>query len=431
MTTPAGDARRRSVRLSLILAIAAVIIVLLALFTPEAESGRSGDDRLSSLSTGPLGAQGLYELAERLGWRVARRYDDTTLAGDSGVVQLVLAPPVSPSAIETHEMLERVRRGGALLYVMPDGGGDALDDSLRVRHGDAGVLAPAAEAATCPPRERGFSELASSLWPDSRVHLWTLRWRKNARPALTVFASVDHVVVTEITRSPRTFDTSSVAAAGFTYGRGRVVVVADPDLLRNDVLRICHWGAAVIAVRMLEYLSGRDEPPPHRDQLVFDEYHQGRGVHPGTFRGIALYLSRAASGHMLLQLGAAGLLVLLAVGPRALPPRDSERIERRSPIEHVEALARAYLQVGATKTATARLLHGVRRRVEHAAGGGSRSASDEAFLDWAARRASDRGEDIALIRRALTTSLKARDLEAVGSALRRVELSLTNMGVRS
>jgi hypothetical protein len=204
-----------------------------------------------------------------------------------------------------------------------------------------------------------------------------------------------------------------------------VAVIADPDLLRNDVMRVCRWGADVAAVRVLEYVSV-DGPGGRRDRLVFDEYHQGFGDQPGTMRGIFRYLGRTASGHLVLQLAGAGLVLLLAIGPRLLTPRPTERIERRSPLEHVDALARAYRMVGASRTATSRLLHGVRRRVEHALGLHAAASGDDAFLAWAESRAPSRATDIGLIRRALAQRVSRRDLEAVGAALTRLEAVLTS-----
>jgi hypothetical protein len=127
-----------------------------------------------------------------------------------------------------------------------------------------------------------------------------------------------------------------------------------------------------------------------------------------------------------LQLALAGLVLLLAIGPRLLPPRPAERIERRSPLEHVDALARAYRAIGASRTATSRLVHGVRRRVEHALGFRAASSGDDAFLAWAEQRVSARTSDVALIRRALAQPVSRRDLEAVGAALTRLEAGLTS-----
>jgi hypothetical protein len=254
------------------------------------------------------------------------------------------------------------------------------------------------------------------MWTDQTVRLWRFSWTRH-RPA-------DAVIFARSTLERDMKDTSvarsAPAAAGFPFGAGRVVVLSDPDLLRNDVLRVCRFGLDVVATRMLEYLAAGT---PRRDRLVFDEYHQGFGTHPGTLRAIALYLARAPSGHVLLQGLLAGLVLLLALGPRALPVHDEERVERRSPLEHVGALAQAYARVGATRTATARLVRGLRRRVERSGSEHGRGQSDAGFLDQTAASAARAG-DVAIVRRALETSVSRREFEAVGGAIRRLEDSL-------
>jgi hypothetical protein len=211
---------------------------------------------------------------------------------------------------------------------------------------------------------------------------------------------------------------------GFPYGRGRIVVGIDPDLLRNDAVRVCRYGLDVAAVQMLDYL---DDPAGEHRRIVFDEYHQGYGEQRGTMEAVATYLVDKSSGRLLMQLLAAGLILLLAVAPRLIPPQDPERIERRSPLEHVDALGRAYAQVGATRSATARLVRGVRRRL---AGGAVRTAvdaSDDAFLDRARRDAPQLAEGIALIRRSLHAGVTRREFASVGAALEQLELSLTRI----
>jgi len=99
-------------------AVLATAIVLVALLTPEDTGGRTGDPRLSSRSTQPQGASALYELAKRLRWRPTERLTDTIPLGDTASVHLVLDPPIAPSATETHEILDRVRRGAGLVFVL-------------------------------------------------------------------------------------------------------------------------------------------------------------------------------------------------------------------------------------------------------------------------------------------------------------------------
>lgn len=434
--------RRRRIALAAILAL----IAITALLTPELTGARLGDERLTTYSTEPEGARLLYELAARLGWRVERTTDDSVVA-DAGTAIAILSPSVPLAATETHAVLERVRAGSGLLYVMDQG--SPLQDSLHLKRLGGGPYVAAQAGSIDAPREARASDTlkarrfdttdadttsddeeaasaecsgksrnggALALWPDQTVRLYRLSWTRPRPPDVVVFARATGE------GGERDSSVARPAAIGFPLGRGRVVVVSDPDQLRNDVLRVCRWGLDVVAVRMLEYLS--HDGPTMRDRLVFDEYHQGFGAHPGTVGAIALYLSRTPSGHLLLQCLLGGLVLLLALGTRLVPARDPERVERRSPLEHVGALARAYLRVGATRTATARLLHGVRRRLGRSPRIARSDASDLAFLDDASRMAPDLRDDIALIRRAMDTPVAPRELESVGRALSRLEETL-------
>jgi len=434
VTAPVVTGRRsRWLRPRVALPIIAGAVIVVALLTPEQTGGRTGDARLTSQSTESQGASVLYELAGRLGWRTSRRLVDTLPSGDTTSIHLVLDPPIPLTAMETRELLDRVRRGGALYYVMGVSG--ALADSLGLGRrpgltpsvvgatellvGRSGTLV-STDSASCPDEDEGFLSAGLPFWPDRQTHILAIRW-SGAAPAGAI-----PLATLLVPGDTSTDDAQAAAAAGFPLGRGRVVVVADPDLLRNDVLRVCRWGADVANVRILEYLSMDAPGGGRRQQVVFDEYHQGYGDQPGTMKGIVRYLGRTSSGHLVLQLAGAGLVLLLAMGPRLLSPRATERIERRSPLEHVDALARAYRAVGATRTATSRLVHGVRRRVEHSLGTRSGTTSDDAFLGWAQQRVPARVADVELVRTALARPVSRRELEAVGQALQRLELSLTS-----
>jgi hypothetical protein len=436
---PGAPAHRWYLRPRVALPAVALFIALVAVLTPEPIDGRSGDQRLTTRSTSPNGASVLYELARRLGWRVERR-EQSSLPDDPRAIHVVLDPPTPPSATETHALLEHVRRGGGLLYVMSGAG--PLNDSLHVRRGAGNIAVLHPDAARTPAapntatREdadeadevddphgcRRGRNGAAPMWPDGRIRLWELRWRRTPPARRVVFAETQHAWTGPGAAGAQ----DTPAAVGFEYGRGRVVVAADPDLLRNDVLRVCAWDADVTAVRMLEYLSEAEsgDGAPRRGRVVFDEYHQGYGDQPSMARAVNVFLTRTAAGHAVAQLVAAGLVLVLALGPRGIPPRDVERVHRRSPLEHVGALARAYVQTGATRTAAALLLRGVHRRVERAGGGAASGRDADAFLEWALGRAPERADDVGAIRRALAAPVSRRELEAVGGALRRLESAL-------
>jgi hypothetical protein len=308
---------------------------------------------------------------------------------------------------EAHRYLDAVRAGDGLLLVFNER--NALSDSLGLWRTRGGILYRMPDDSTnCHRRD-----LTPPLWADGKVHLYGLRWLRGAPPDRIVLAAVQGA------QGERVPDE---AAAGFALGRGRVVAIPDPDLLRNDVLRRCEWGADVLAIRMLEWLRAGGQRP--RDALVFDEYHQGFGRAPSALGTSARFLVAHPVGRSLLALAAAGLVLLAASAPRPLPPIDPARIERRDPLEQVDALAHAYEQVGATRTITLRLLRGIRGRAE----GGSplaRARTDESVL--AAMEASDPTlrDDVALVRRALREPVTTDELTHVGAALRRLEASLT------
>ena len=422
-TAPRGEWWTRP---GIVLPAVAALVVLVALLTPQATGGRTGDERLSSHLAGAQGAKLLYATAERLGWRVSRREAQPMPPAASGTtIHAVLAPPIDVTPEEAHGYLEAVRRGDALLFVLKQRAligrrdPDALADSLGVTHSGpatAGELdIPAADTAGCPPPSR----FVPPIWQNGRTLLLPLRWTRGEPRGREVFAST-RFGLGDI-QAP-----AGEVAVGFPLGRGRVAVVSDPDLLRNDVLRRCVWGADVRAVRILEWL--RAGGPAPRTALVFDEYHQGYGPQRSMVGTTRRFLADHPVGRTLLQLTFAALVLLVALAPRALPPADVIRVERRDPLEQIDALAHAYEQVRATRTLAARLLHGVRSRVERG-WSASRARPNEEFLAEAERQVPALAADVELVRRALAETLPDRSVPELGAALRRIEQSLTTSTV--
>lgn len=400
------------VRPAIVLPIVGGLTLLVTLFAPVRVGPRSGDPRLSTYSTTPLGAGLLHELTQRLGWRTERRLRPE-LPPDPTVIHAVLAPAIPLRLGETHALLEHVRQGGAALLVVGSSTRSLLD-SLHLRISDAGTAQPVELASgECRGRELPAS---ISLWAGLPRQMLTLRW--TAPPPGTVERFLESRAFLGLRG-----DSLMPSVIGFEYGRGRIVVSADADVVRNDAMRDCEAGFDVVAVRALEFLrAGGDRP---RDLVVFDEYHQAHGAHPGTLSAVFLYLGRSPSGRLLAQLVVAGLLLLLALGPRTVPPRDDPRVERRSPLEQVDALARAYDQVGATRTAAQRLLRGVRRRTERAATRGRRTLDDAAWLAQVVTRHPAIADDAALVMRALDEAVPPRVFATLGPALHRIEATLT------
>lgn len=432
-----------------------LIILGTVLLTPT--QGRTGDGRLTTLSRAPQGARAFADLASRLGWRVVRDSSVPTrapLAADR--VYAVLAPPEELTGREYGRLFDAVRRGAGLLVVHPGGG--AIEDSLgieRVNEGATMRLQPG--AAACPTDEPRYA----INWPGGDVwSFWlkpkraladTVQWlpvgrtltsdekKAGADSAAADTAARDTAATDSATTDTATTDTAATdtadasdgddgpsfdaearitvpAAIGMRLGRGRVVVVADADWLRNDVVRVCRWHAGVTAVRMLEWLSdggaGRT--------IVFDEWHQGRGIHPSAGAAFVAFIGRDPRGRALLQGVVAALVLLAALGARPLVPALRTRIERRSPFEHVGALARAYEEIGATRLVTRRLVRGLRRRV----GASPALRDEESFLAALEVRHPPLAADIALVRAALADPVAPAQLLEVGRAVSRIERSL-------
>jgi hypothetical protein len=204
--------------------VLATAIVLVALLTPEDTGGRTGDPRLTSRSTEPQGASALYELARRLGWRPTERLTDSIPLGDTASVHLVLDPPIAPSATETHQILDRVRRGAGLVFVL---GAGPLADSLGLgsRVPRAGSVIGAAQilvgssgnlvvddTSTCGDRDDGWLSAGLPFWPDRQTHILALRWKGQPPAGSRTLASVKTVSGIAGDELP--------AVIGFPLGRG-------------------------------------------------------------------------------------------------------------------------------------------------------------------------------------------------------------------
>ena len=398
MTVPHAASQTRRMSAANLLVVLAVIAVVVAILTPEPPGDSTGGR--SSYATGPAGVRMAYELAQRLGWRVQRRLAPLDSIASPRNVQVVLAPEGGLGAREVHRLLENVRSGGGLVFSLD--GNDEVADSLGVDAGKREALLSGMSDPECPPARSIAARALLTLPPEVSDVVWQKRPQARETTLVAVRGAGDRPVA---------------AAIGFPLGAGRVAVMSNSAFFSNDAVRNCPWKADLAVVSMLEYVRARGD---NGETLAFDEFHHGFGVHGGTLSAAATYLAHTPSGHFMIQALVAGLLLLVAKAPRPILPRDSRTASRRSPLEHADALGRAYEDVGATRTAAARLVSGLRRRLHRWIPLGA-GAGDDAFLDAVARRVPARAPDVAVIRHALEGPLPARELSTVGDALNRVE----------
>jgi hypothetical protein len=308
---------------------------------------------VSTLLTGPDGARGLADALERLGIDVRRwRQRPQFLSPDSLATArqaFVILDPASALLVPSMQALLRLP--------------DSLPRMDRVLAGDAGG-----------PRMGGGGYLLRSVWPDSarvappgqvpgpeapwahghllrrgeRVYADSSRMEDIGpfRCRVPPFRVRERLLVTE-TGLPVAVRLVS------EEGEGReILLVADADLFRNRALRATDAGPFVLGL-----FQGR------HSRVTFDEYHQGFGP-SGSMAGAVLEWSRRHPlGWAGWQLAVVGLLALGFSAARFGPIRRIIERQRRSPLEHVRALASALAAAKGHDAAIAALVRGLRRRL--------------------------------------------------------------------
>jgi len=133
---------------------------------------------------------------------------------------------------------------------------------------------------------------------------------------------------------------------------GRVTLVSDGTLFTNRSLRSSAAGEFALGLIALE-----------QPRVMFDEYHHGYGPSGGMLAALRSWSARSPLGWALWQLIGVGLLAVLAASVRFGPARGAIERRRRSPLEHVRALATALAAARGRDVAVGLLIRGLRRRL--------------------------------------------------------------------
>lgn len=362
-------------------ALALAAFIVLALIALEAGSRRRGvvdeDPRTSSYLTGPRGLRGMAEVVERMGGTVHRwrgRTQDLQRHAQPGALLVVADPIANLQPADVFTMFEWTAAGGDLLL---GGAGSeramrCLGFTTRVRVLDsARVIAPGSRAGGWVHTVlRGIEDSARTI---RRAPL-SMGAGEASCPEISV-TDVDTLLFTDdgapvaIRVVPVSTDSGSASRTG-----GRVVLLSDMALLSNRGLR----EAAVPEYLLGELLSrGR--------VVVFDEYHQGFGAE-GSLPSAVLAWSRSSPwGWLVWQAAIVGFLAFVAGAIRFGPVRAGIPRERRSPLEHVQALATALAAAKGHDVAIASLVSGLRRRLQSRSGPDRGATAREPWPQWAGR----------------------------------------------
>jgi hypothetical protein len=152
----------------------------------------------------------------------------------------------------------------------------------------------------------------------------------------------------------------------------QVVLVADGGLLRNRALRDTPAGPFALGLFVGRY-----------DRVVFEEAHQGFDAGGSLAAAVLDWSIRSPWGWGAWQLALVGLLVLGGGAVRFGPVRPVIPRQRRSPLEHVRALATALAAARGHDVAIGAIVQGLRRRLLPA---GQRSRAD--WRPWVNRLAT-------------------------------------------
>ncbi len=359
------------------LAVALGIVTVLGAVVAAAGSRRQRPDdadvRRSTYLAGPHGARAYAEALQLVGVRVTRLRERTTALearlDRPGDLYTALDPSVPLSPLDARRIRRYAVAGGPLLLagsgsasalrcfgyeVLPLPGGRAsLDgDTLRI-----GAILHAAAAGSDAPR-RGLllddgSAVACPALPLRRVD--TLLAATGGQPVVLRFAS---------------------------DSAGPAILAADATLFSNRVLRTTAAGEFALGLAA-----------SHAGVLV-DEYHHGFGPSGGMVSAVRRWSLRSPWGWALWQLGIVGVLALLAGAVRFGPARRVIERRRRSPLEHVRALATALAAARGHAVAIGLLVRGLHRRL--ARPGEPLRGDQGAWLDSLAARVRTPGAQAAV-----------------------------------
>jgi len=341
---------RRGERAVVLGAIVAIVLAAVA-GVITAPTRDLDDPRLSTYLAGPHGAKGLAQTLRHLGITVEqRRRSYFDVASDGGrprrAVLLAFLDIDRPTARELAAVRDYVTRGGRVFVAGVTGietcfgyysgrlrRGGAADSSV-IRTSVPGRL-PRARRVLLPLPAESLANLRADgpggdrCPPRFAGRVDTLLGTRDGRPVAFRLA--------------------------FPSG-GEATLLADAEFLSNRSLKESDAGLAVLPW----FADGRTR------RVVVDEYHQGFGTGGSLPAASAAWLVSHPPGWAILQLLGVALVALAVVAVRFGPARSAIVRRRRSPLEHLEALAAGLEGAGGVDTAVALTVSGLRRRLGRA-----------------------------------------------------------------
>jgi hypothetical protein len=397
-----------STRATAIVGLVAFIIVTVLLGIATAGRGEAENipQPPSTYLAGPGGASALAEGLTRLGAKVDRsRRPWRSLAPDAdSSLFVVLGPSARISARDAERLVDRSRDVGPVLIAGRRAGTllacwgwkvvSRGEDSIRVTEPGR---PPAADAAW----------VTDILVPDTReVDSTSTETIAPAAACGPVVGRLDTILVTAGRRPVLLRVTPRFGFPAY--------LASESDLFTNRVLRQTAGGPFALSL-----LRGAGA------HVVFDEFHHGYGDGGNLAEAVLDWSKRSPWGWSAWQLILVGLVALVAAMVRFGPVRSVIRRTRRSPLEHVRALATALQAARGHDVAVELLVRGLRRRLSRDGHAGREPAAEwlaslaERTRSPRVRAAAGRLRDLTRPRRSVADVLAAANaVEDVWQELR-------------
>ncbi len=325
---------------------------------------------VSTYRSGPMGGRAAYDVLARLGVPVERRrtalFDLARHGRHRPAVLAVVSPETWLVPAEREAVAHYVGTGG-VLFAAGDGGGltdcfgwrTAEPDTTGATEDSVAVAAPAGVGHlprvewVLRPRGRGADTLENQLKRSAEQS------KSGFRRLLKQDDACRSVVREGVDTLLTTLAGMPVLVRLRYEGGGSVVLLADDAYLRNAAWRTTD--VPLLLVPLL--LPGRGA----HGHVTWDEYHHGYGESTSTTGAVLEWMARSPAGWLLLQLIVVGLVWLAVTAVRFGPPRPVLDRRRRSPLEHVEALAAGLEGASGADTAVLLMISGLRRRLSRTA----------------------------------------------------------------
>jgi len=301
------------------------------------------DYRTSAFLSGPRGSKALYEVLARLRFPVERRraplFELTRATARRPAVLLVLGPVIPLLPAELAQVARFAHTGGSVVAAA-GGGGIARCAGWRPRHAPSPFLDDT--IGVLPPRPGlGLPPVANVLEP-----VVAAEQQSNVDECRLLVPSARDTLLAARDGSP-------VALRLRYAGGGSIVLWADQGYFRNSA-----WREGSVPYFVAPLLT-----PAQPGLIVWDEYHQGFGEEVSLAATTLDWLVSTPGGWALLQLIGVLLVALAVAAVRFGPARPAVERRRRSPLEHLEALAAGLEGAAGVDTALQLTVAGLRRRL--------------------------------------------------------------------